>query len=479
MFDNNISIKTNNPVNDNNLNKQKVKTEQVTPFDAIDPTKVTKPVKQDQGGQTGQNPLNYNPDSVFDKFIKSLQDSPVLSENAKKLLLNKQFINHNIKSDSVLNTLFETFLKNIEMNDSEILNFLKFQQGTYTKFHGDFFNSLRNLMKSNPNNNDFKLILRNFLRSYDCFVSVEETNKSINAALKNIEKNMPDMLKKPFNELAYKLIADNSTKSTDINLNVLKNDILPFVGRYISKMNDFGPVRDYVSVLIHNIVRLESASKENFSDDLDNLFEYIKYNFNADENDMQSLKMSLINTYETSSNIKNASIDSFLKLIESGIKESDNVVNKGIMEDVAESLLFSQNVHIPLTHMFLPLNYNGMYMFSEVWIGKEYDDYNTDKKNSQRDCSQSYKVFITFDIQNVGYFETTLVLKESKLSLEIFVPASLTDSKELIKNDLNKILSKNNLSVADLKIYENVKKRKFYEVFSNLSERKSSVDVTI
>lgn len=479
MFDNNISIKTNNPVNDNNLNKQKVKTDQVTPFDAIDPTKVTKPVKQDPGSQTGQNHLNYNPDSVFDKFIKSLQNSPVLSENANKLLLNKQFINHNIKSDSVLNTLFETFLKNIEMNDSEILNFLKFQQGTYTKFHGDFFNSLRNLLKSNPNNNDFKLILRNFLRSYDCFTSVKETNKSINAALNNIERNMPDMLKKPFNELADKLIADNSTKSSDINLNVLKNDILPFVGRYISKMNDFGPVRDYVSVLIHNIVRLESASKENFSDDLDNLFEYIKYNFNVDENDMQSLKMSLINTYETSSNIKNDSIDSFLKLLESGIKDSDNVVNRGVMGDVADSLLFSQNVHIPLTHMFLPLNYNGMYMFSEVWIGKEYDDYNMDKKSSQRDYSQSYKVFITFDIQNVGYFETTLVLKESKLSLEIFVPASLADSKELMKNDLNKILSKNNLSVADLKIFENVKKRKFYEVFSNLSERKSSVDVTI
>ena len=317
------------------------------------------------------------------------------------------------------------------------------------------------------------------MKSYDCFASVEETNKSINAAIKNIEKNMPDMLKKPFNEFANKLIADNSTKSTDINLNVLKNEILPFVGRYISKMNDFGPVRDYVSVLIHNIVRLESASKENFSDDLENLFEYIKYNFNVDENDMQSLKMSLINTYETSSNIKNTSIDSFLKLLESGVKDSNNVVNKGVMEDVAESLLFSQNVHIPLTHMFLPLNYNGMFMFSEVWIGKEYNDYKADKKNSQRVFSQSYKVFITFDIQNVGSFETTLVLKESKLSLEIFVPASLADSKELIKNDLIEILSKNNLSVSDLKIYENVRKRKFYEIFSNLSERKSSVDVTI
>ncbi|MDW5300028.1 MAG: hypothetical protein SA378_07815 [Sedimentibacter sp.] len=477
MIDNNVNIKTSNTASDNNINKQKVKPVQVLPFDAIDPTKVTRPTKQDPSNQTGQNPLNYNPDSVFDKFIKSLQNSPVLSENAKKLLLNKQFINNSIKNDSALNTLFETFIKSIEMNEAEILNFLKSQQGLYTKFNGDFFDSLRSLLKSNPNNKDFKIILRNFLRSYDCFVSVENTNKSIDAALKNIERNMPEVLKKSFNELTDKLITDYSTNSNDVNLNILKNDILPFVGRYISKMNDFGPVRDYVSVLIHNIVRLESASKNNFSDSLDNLFEFIKYNLNIDDNDMQTLKMSLINTYETSSNARNDSIDSFLKLIESGIKNSNNIINKGVMEDMANSLLFSQNVHIPLTHMFLPLNYNGMFMFSEVWIGKEYND--TDKKHSKHDYSEIYKAFITFDIQNIGYFETTLILKESKLSFEIFVPNNLTNSIGLIKNDLNRILSDNNLSVANLNIYESVKKRKFHEIFNNLSERKSSVDVTI
>ncbi|MFA9423911.1 MAG: hypothetical protein ACERLG_10060, partial [Sedimentibacter sp.] len=283
----------------------------------------------------------------------------------------------------------------------------------------------------------------------------------------------------PFNELVDKLISDNSANSIDINLNALKNDILPFVGRYISKMNDFGPVKDYVSVLIHNIVRLESATKENFSEDLDNLLEFIKYNFNVDEKSMETLKTSLIETYEASSNVKSDSVDSFLKLIESGIQKSDSLVNKGIMENMAESLLFSQNVHIPLTHMFLPLNYNGMFMFSEIWIGKEYKDYNSEKKNSKQGYSEIYKAFLTFDIQNIGYFETILLLKDSKLSLEISVPNSLNNSMELIRNDLIKILSNDNFSVEKLNIYESVKKRKFNDVFHNMTERKINVDVTI
>lgn len=476
MFDNNINVKTNNPISDNNLNKPKVKTEQVLPFDVIDPTKVTKPAKQDPSNQTGQNLLNYNPDSVFEKFIKSLQNSPVLAESAKKLLLNKQFINHNIKSDSALSTLFENFLKSIEMNDAEVLNFLKFQQGTNTKFNGEFFDKLRTLLLNNPNNKDFKIALRSFLKSYDCFVSLEETSNSINSTLKNIEKNLPEMLKKPFNEMTSKLIMDN-TKGLDLNLNLLKNEILPFVGRYISKMNDFGPVRDYVSVLIHNIIRLETASKDNFADSLDNLFEYIRYNLYADEKDMESLKMSLIKTYEASSNIQNETIDSLLKLLESGVKDSENLVNKGVMEEMTESLLFSKNVHIPLTHMFLPLNYNGTFMFSELWIGKDYEE--SSNKKRKQEYSQVYKVFITFDIQNMGYFESIIILKESKLALDIYVPSNLSSHIDKIKDDLNKIISNNNLSISEISIRESVKKRKFNEVFSNLTERKSGVDVTI
>ncbi len=477
MLDNNIRIKTNTPITDNGANKLKVKTEEAVPFDVIDPTKVTRPSKQEANNNTNQNGLSYNSDSVFEKFIQALNNSPVLSENIKKLLLNNQFINHNIKNDPILNTLFENFLKNIEMDDTEILSFLRFQQNSYTKFHGDFFDALRNLLKTNSDNSDFKSILRNFLKSYDCFISVDETYTSIKASLKNIYNSLPQVLKEPFNNLVEKMILDNYSNSSDMNLVLLKNEILPFVGRYISKMNDFGAVRDYVSVLIHNIVRLESSSKENFSTDLDNLFDFLKFNLNVSDEKLQKIKLSLIENYETTKNIKNNSIESFIKLIESGIKDSENVVNKGVMEDITESLLFSQNVHIPLTHMFLPLNYNGMFMFSELWIGKSYEEHK-DKKN-KKEPQEVYKVFVTFEIQNIGYFETILLLRDSKIALEIFVPNSFKNHLNLIKKDIELILNKKNISISEVHVNECIKRRRFNEVFNNLSERKNGVDVVV
>lgn len=484
MLENNIHVKTNTPINDTTIgNKAKVKTEPVTPFDVIDPTKVTRPSKQDGSNQTNNQAaddnLKYNPDSVYEKFIKSLTNSLILSDSGKKILLNNKFINHNIKSDPILNALFEEFVQNIQMNDKQIIEFLKFQFNSYTKYNGEFFSELRNLYKNDSNQEEFKEVIRNFLRSYDCFTSLTETYSSINSSLKNIHDNLPHQLQKPFAEMLDKMVSENINGGMEKNLDILKNDILPFMGRYISKMNDLGPVRDYVSVLIHNIVRLETGSKENFSADLDNLFDFIKYNLNVPDDKLQTMKMNLVKNYEANSNIKNESMDSLFKLVEAGIKESENPVNKGVMEDITQSLLFSFNVNIPFVHIFLPLNYNGQFMFSELWIGKE-DYTDTDKKSStEKENKTGYKVFITFEIKNMGYFETVLVLRESKLSLEILVPSTIKSHADVIKNDLTEIISKNDITLADVKVEECMKKRRFNEVFKNFAERKNGVDVII
>lgn len=473
MSDNNISVKTHNHINNNPINKPKTKEDMH--FDTIDPARVVKTPEKDFESQIKQELFNYNPDSVFGKFIKSLQNSPILYEEARKILLNKNFINNNIKNDPVLSIFFDSFLKSIAMNESEILDFLKFQHDTYTKFQGEFFDKLRNLLNDNPDNTEFQMVLKNFLKSYDCFMSVKETYKSINAAFENIEKNIPEMLKRSLNEITEKFIYDN-TNAIDLNLSLLKTEILPFVGRYISKMNDFGILRDYVSVLVHNTVRLEYGTKTNFSDELENLFEFIKYNFHMEEKEMELLKMSLISTYESMSNVKNNSLDSFFKLLEKGAAESENSVNKGLMGDMTQSLLFSQNVNIRLLHMFLPLSYKGRFMFSEIWIDKEEDKSNKNKNTSYRN---SYKVFVTFDIQSLGYFESTLELKETELLLDIYVPKRLSDFTEKIQGDLEILLSKNNVNIKNIQVQECVKVRRFNEIFTNIAERGNGVNVTV
>lgn len=474
----NIKITANNiNTTNNNLNRPKMpeRPENLSPFDILDPNIVNKSLKQEGASLNNQGNIAYNPNSIFIKFLQSLDLAPTLIENMRKILLSKQFINSNIKNNPLLKLFFEEFVKDISMDNEKMLDFIKFQHNNYTKFSGEFFDFIRDALKANPND-DFKNLVGNFMKSYDCFLSVDETTKAIINVLNQITINMPDILKETFESMTKKLLLDNPESSADINLNLLKNEIVPYLGKYVSKTNDFGIVRDYISVLIHNIVRLEKGLKDNFSNNVDNLFNYVKYSFNLSDKDISDLKYALINNFRGYSNIKNNSLEFMFKLIDSGVQDS-NYVNKTTFESIEESLLISNNVQIPLLHIFLPVNYNGVFMFSEMWINKEINEEKVKENNKENESSDLYKIFLTFDIDNLGYFETIIFSQNNKLSLDIFVPGILKDFTNKIKDDITSIVKKNNINVSNIYVNECSKQRKFNEVFNTKFIKERGINV--
>lgn len=482
----NIKISANN-INStaNNLNRVKVpeRPEVLSPFDILDPNAVNKALKPEDASLNNQQQkenIGYNPNSVFTKFLQSLDSSPALIENMRKLLLSKHFVNSNIKTNSLMNLFFDEFLKEISMNDKQMLDFIKFQHNNYTKFSGEFFNFIRNALKANPND-DFKNIVSNFLKNYDCFLSVDDSTKGIANILKQITDNMPEILKETFESMTNKLMLDDANKNAELNLSLLKNEIIPYLGKYVAKTNDFGIVRDYISVLVHSIVRLEKGLQDSFLDSADSLLDYMKYSFNLTDNDISELKQALIDTFRESSSIKSDSLDFMFKMIDSGIKDNMNHVNKTTFEGIEESLLTSNNVQVPLIHIFLPVNFGGVFMFSELWISKEIHEENIKdaSKNSAKDTENLdiYKIFLNYDIENVGYFETVILSKNNKISLDIFIPSSLKNLSSKIKNDIVDIARKNNISVSNIFVNECTKQRKFNEVFGKKFIKERGINV--
>ena len=481
----NIKITANN-INsaNNNLNRVRVpeKPEVLSPFDILDPNIVNKAIKPEQAALNNQNQsgnITHNPNSVFVKFLQSLDLAPTLIENMRKLILSKQFINSNIKSNPLMRLFFEEFVKDINMDNEQMLEFIKFQHNNYTKFSGEFFSFIRNALKANPSD-DFKNVVANFLKGYDCFLSVDESTKAIENILKQITDNMPEIITKTFESMANKLITDEPEKNADKNLTLLKNEIIPYLGKYISKTNDFGIIRDYISALVHNIVRLEKGLQDNFLDSADLLLDYMKYSFNLSDDDVSELKQALINTFRENNEVKSNSIDFMFKMIDAGIRDNKNHVNKTTFENIQESLLTSNNVQVPLIHIFLPVNFAGVFMFSELWISKEiYEDKINDSKKSSKDneAIDLYKIFLNFDIENVGYFETIIFSKNDKISLEIFVPNSLKDLSSKIRTDIINIIKKNNISVVDINVSECTRQRKFNEVFGTKFIKERGINV--
>ena len=474
----NIKITANNINNtNNNINRPKMpeRPENLSPFDILDPNIVNKTLKQEGASLNNQGNIAYNPNSVFVKFLQSLDLAPSLIENMRKILLSKQFVNSNIKSNPILKLFFEEFVKDISMDNEKMLEFIKFQHNNYTKFSGEFFDFIRDALQANQSD-DFKNVVGSFMKSYDCYLTTDENTKAIVNILKQINQNMPDVLKETFESMTNKLLTDSPESNADINLNILKNEIIPYLGRYVSKTNDFGVIRDYISVLIHNIVRLEKGLKDNFSNNVDNLFNYLKYGFTLSDKDMSDLKYALINSFRGYSNIKNNSLEFMFKLIDSGVNDSNNHLNKTIFNSIEESLLIGNNVQIPLMHIFLPVNFNGIFMFSELWINKEITDEGAeDSKNNS--SSSLYKFFLTFDIDSLGYFESVIVSKDNKISIDIYVPSALKNFTNKIKTDITDIVKKNNLNISNIYVNECTKQRKFNEVFNTKFVKERGINV--
>lgn len=466
----NIQLKSSNISNENRI-KRDVKIKSPT-LSATNTNAVSKPAFDNKSNELIKKD-NLNTQSVYDKFLQILNSSPMLSETIRKILLNQQFININIKNDPIINKLFDSFIDEINMNEQQLVEFIKSQCSTLSIFRGDFFKELRQLL-ANDNSPEFKTLVSNFLKSYDSFISNEQIMQSINSTLKSIEHNLPKPLRETFESIINNLIYDKSANSTDINLKTLKSDILPFLGKYISKMNDFGIIRDYVSVLIHNIVRLENGEMDNFSLNIDNLFNYMSHSLSLDEDKITQLKNLLIKSFNEGSSPTNKVLDKFFKLLDAGVNKSSSVINQGTFESINNALLLNKSVFIPILHMFIPLQFNNSLMFSELWINRE-TEHNT---NNSYEKIERYTVFVNFEINILGYFEATMTLQDKDIKLDLKIPDNLKSFSKKIQSDLETILENKSLEVSSVTVSSLTKKRKFFEVF-NISERKNSVNVII
>lgn len=475
----NINTQTNN----NNLNNRPKPVAdplavQKLPIEQINPQRVNQTISNAESNFNAQkNNYLMNPDSIMNQLTQALELTPPMAENMRKLLLDKSFLNKNIKNNPELKMYFEKFLEGIKMDKGKMLEFIKFQQHNSTKFSGEFFNYLRQAVNTAPHES-FKDLAGNFLKSYDCFLNQATTTEAIKTILDNITQALPKILHETFEDMSSKLLLSNPESSSDINLDLLKNEIIPYLSKYVAKTNDFGLVRDYISVLIHNVVRLEAGSKDNFSMSIENLFNYLKLNFKLEDKEIANLKQLLVTQYRSEGDKSNNAIDYMFKMIDEGMKDTTNVANKTVFEGIEQSLLVNENVQIPLAHIFLPVNFQGTFMFSELWFGKIIEEEKKKGKSTNEIIrTEVFNMFLTFDIDNVGYFETVAVCRDDKLQLELFIPPVLNSRNKEILAAISTIISKNGLKPEKLFVSECSKKRKFNEVFKSNVAKDRGINV--
>lgn len=437
----------------------------------VNPNKIVRP--------DGQNVNTDNNDdsrfladykSNFDNFVELLKNSPSITEEfTQYMFLKMKAVVSSGIGDSFSKEMVD-FINSMKMDEAEFLNFFKNQTVSAQKFNGVFFDILRKALSSGSIK-ELNGDIINFLKVYNDNTSNMHIFKNIISTLDNIKNNMPNSYAAKLNEIIEKLDIGGKFFAKD-NLNILKNEIIPFLSQYIGKTHDMGMVRDFISLLTLNIVRYENGIDENYEKALRGLLEHQGIKEKLSSVGSEQLK-SILFSGEKINNTD--ALSKMLDIIQKGIRGEAGYENKAVFEEVIRSMLVNESVYMPLMHLMFPVEINGRKMFSELWVDPDAENNN----NISEQKGKNVKIFIKFDIMDLGYFELIIMSNENKLDMQLYYPEKLVPLEKEIKESVSKIAENNNFSFNSFILDKCSRKKTVSEVFPKIFERKDYINVKI
>lgn len=489
------------------------------------------------GYQTGDLLLNRG--SVFGQFLEQLSSTPDLSKSLQGFLLDAMARQESIAARQPADAPLRTLLSSIPMEAEQAAESLKFQQQNATQFGGPLFRLLGQISEQSSNAG-FDLRLADFLKAFSGYFSRQSTTQSIFANLEQIRGEVPLPYAKKLQEAMRSLGGKAETggdppestgglkeepsalyaggtkgglspsyaekpqeaahapgweyevgarpaqgnlnapkeigdRQTEENLNVLKKDVIPFLAKYTAQTNDYGKTRDDVSMLLHNTAILNVSTRENLEDRFDQLFRYCKYSLNLPDatiNLMRSLFGEEIAARRSGKD--DAFYSALVKLLSSpgGTAGADHAV----LHDITRSVLLDNSVYMPFQHIFLPVNLDGRFLFAQMWIEKREED---DDAHGPGGTAQPTSVYLTFDIQDLGYFEAAVHILDRRVDLSLSYPPALDRFRGTIRSELASILENNGLGAEKVQVSPCAAARIPQIVREKIEERRNSVNVSV
>lgn len=475
----NLRITT--PINAENVGK--LKTPERAPVNApvVDPTKVFS--KSENAKDAGRQAGLLDSNSVFGGFMTALSKSPMLSESLGKMIFGALAgMNDEIQTGNPANPVLSALADAVVMNKQDMLVNLLYQQKHLTVFSAEIFKLFQQLSQ-NPSSPAFSQYLGNFLKAYDGYRSSASVMAGAEKQLRGILRYIPKSYREPIEQVMTGLKLPTNAQKTvyssgyadggdfDTDLALFKEKILPLLARYVSTFNDFGEVRDKISLLVHDIAILNVGSRTQVGESFQALLEYCRYEMNLSSADVSRLRQSfaeLLNNLplENSNKLAEALSGALLAGQNSGVYAAGSIT----LMDAMNALLMDYSVYMPFFHLFLPALYRGRFLFADIWMEKKKSAWDEQSPPGQT-------LYIRFDIHDFGVFQGELTINYKEVMCQLYLPQMLAGQTAAVEQDIRGIFAANGLlarvtcTAGEMDIYEKIKQR--------VGQERDGVNVTV
>lgn len=388
------------------------------------------------------------------------------------------------------------YLKNIYMLE-EIIGLLPVQNNTVTEEIRQLFQALlihpdqivEELLRQEYSSTLFKGELFEFLRNVihekpGMKPEISELLKAINGMLAK-----RDVLDSVANNLDY--LSDQFIGSSTLSAKLAQ---LAAAARHPESVEQFQSLKQEILVLLREveesilfntqsakIIPIVVYNLSRFQDNSSYLEEamlnvLVKLNGREEKEHLKSMIADYLESFRTGERLENRSkiMSTLAELIGKQDRETEiRSLNGDRIEKIITSLLSSPCNYTPLLHFVIPLTYNSMTAFAELWV--DPNDYRETKEGAD----QGIHVLITFDIHGIGQFEAEFWVQGESIQFQLLCPKDYQTVFAALGGEFEQIIKEHGYRTAEVTIDRLDQNRSLMDVFKTLPYRRTGVDVKV
>lgn len=440
------------------------------------PNQVVRPDARSDASQNNQElAMKFKYQSNFEGFIAQMRAegstvqgfAPVLFERLSNMMVA------GLTPEGLQQV--QQFLKMIEVEPQNMASVLKDQSNGSLRFQGAFFELLRQVM-SESRSLDLQAGILEFIKRYTDMAEGKHLTNQMEQVLKTIKDGMLKSGKEQLQAMEKQLDFNGGTGATAKNASVIKEQILPFLNKYVMSNNDRGLVRENSVLLAALTARYENGQAERVVEKFREIME-----FPAMQQRFRGLQPEEILTLLTFTEFektveKNRWIKEFAALIKEGVTKGSNPEQKNAFRSVMYSTVLNESVYMPVLHTMFPMKMGERLMMAEMWV-----DPDSEEKNSTGSSEHAVRALIKFSIQDLGFFDMFFLYQKNnnRIRLQLNYPEELTGISSKIESEIKEILSRNGIKADELYFGISSKPIPIEEAFPKIFERRNSINVKV
>lgn len=438
-----------------------------------DLNKVTGPdhrTEQQDAGQAGEK-IRY--DSNFQTFIQQLRQGQGGVQTLSQLLGREGTIVSSGMSEGIAEEMAQV-MGLLKMDQGQLLQFLSAQMKAGTRFGGALFALLRNAY-ARADSEGVRADILNFLKSYSDFSSTAHIEGNLMRNLAGMADAMPASWGDKLRELLAQLENGIAAGDRQGNINLIQQEVFPFMSSYVTQTHDLGTPRELLSLLALDLARYENGSEDKVTEAFHQLSGYGTLKSMLGSIDDKAL-LKLLQSSQFNQGTSAARFTEHLAAAAArALRGEGSAELQQAFRNLVSSMLINESVYMPLNHFLIPLEMDGRRLFSELWVDADAED----KKNGKGSGEKCMRFLFKLDVEKVGLFDVILTSRDKEVEVAVACPPGVASFSREIETTVSQILTRNELTPVGISVRKMERPVTLTEVFPKIFEGKNSVNVKV